>query len=94
MSRKYIEEGWKSFEAAAVPREAGPHQRYVQRGTFYAGAMWLFRTLTREISDGEEITADDDSVMESIDREIRVFMATVHESAERVRERERREGAK
>lgn len=89
--RRYIAEAWASFEARCMHPNAGEAQRREMRGAFYAGAMVLFSTMQNEVTDGDEITEGDMSMMEALDAELQAFG---QEARERARAERAKRGAK
>lgn len=71
--KRHLERGWKSFERKVIGEDAGDSEREWMRAAFYAGALVVFTTLERQVSEGEEITEGDMNLMESLDAELREF---------------------
>lgn len=70
---KILETAWREYEAKIVPASAGPVQRVETRQAFYAGAQSLFSGITKGLSDGDEATPEDLSMMDSLAAELRAF---------------------
>lgn len=66
--------GWTVFTEHVLPVHAGDVQRQEMRRAFYAGCLWLFETLTQQVSEGEEATDADLAMMDTIKRELDQFM--------------------
>ena len=83
-----LEQGWKGFERAAVPADASVVQRTSMRDSFYAGALIVFSTLTREVSGGDEVSPEDMFLMHDIDDERGAFQKELASRFEQSRRRE------
>ncbi len=82
-----LEQGWQSFARAAVPAAASDAQRSAMRDSYYAGALVAFSTLTREVSDGDDITPADMYLMVDIDAELGAFQKDLDARLEQMRRR-------
>jgi hypothetical protein len=68
-----IEAGWNSYRTEVVPPDAPEVQVRESRRAFYAGATWLFATLSVDLSPGAEPTEADIAVLSEIDKELHEF---------------------
>ncbi len=75
--RRRLEEAWKQFEARVVPDRAGLAQRAMMRGAFYGGAMMVLDLIGTEVSDGVDVTASDEALMQGLVAEIDAFLDEV-----------------
>lgn len=82
-SRRYIAEHWEVFERLCVPKLAPPEQRRDIRDAFYSGAYSIFRTLTSEVSNENDMTPDDERLMVCLNAEIEEHRAAMKARAER-----------
>jgi hypothetical protein len=82
-----IAEAWRSYDARVLPAVAGEVQRMETRKAFYAGAMVLFNILLHGVSDGDEMTEEDDALYDGLQRELSDFFdeATKHAAEARAR---------
>ena len=72
---KIIEAGWIGLRIAAIPKDAPEIQLNEMRQAFFAGAQHLFSAIMHILDPGEEPTDADMKRMESIDKELRIFIA-------------------
>jgi hypothetical protein len=83
---RHLERGWKGFERASLPEHASDAQRRAMRDAYYAGAMITFRTLTSEVSEGDEITPGDLYLMADVDAELSDFGRELDARCERAKQ--------
>jgi len=70
---KPIETAWKRFERMVVPADASAVQRSEMRKSFYAGAAIVFKVITQNVSEGEEVQESDLKLLDDIAREVDEF---------------------
>jgi len=74
---KLIELGWSGLRKLAIPSDAPQVQLDAMRNAFFAGAQHVFSVLMRITSSDEtpENDARDAAIFESVDAELREFIA-------------------
>lgn len=73
-----INDEWDSYRRQVIPATAPAVQLQESKRAFYAGAQTLFHALVKIMDpSSEEPTERDMRVMDSIDRELREFSASV-----------------
>lgn len=86
-NRSYIEETWKKFEAACIPSDTSPHQRHDIRRAYYVGAHDVFRTLVKQLREGDEPGSEDYAVLDDINDELNGFVEEMRVKVEALRRR-------
>lgn len=72
-----IEEAWQSLYTNIFPNGCPDAQRRDLRRCFYAGALSLRNILFSKMSGTEEVTAEDEALMESVSNELDTFSLAV-----------------
>ena len=75
---KTIKEKWESYLKDVMPESAGAIQLLETRRAFYAGAHALFTLMSENVSQGDDVTAQDEAFMETIPRELAEFVADIN----------------
>ena len=70
--KRLIHEQWTLFRKL-LPLDTGPDQIIDMRRAFYGGSSALFYVITHRLSDGQEATDDDISMMDDIAAEFVEF---------------------
>src|SRR3546814_11622905 len=68
---------WDTFREMVLAPDAPDIQLSEMRRAFFGGAAALFKVMMRKLDPGEEPTERDEAQMESIDQELRDFVAKV-----------------
>jgi hypothetical protein len=69
---------WEEFERAILaPANAGPTQVRETRRGFYAGAQVMLSLVLSQVSAGDEVTPEDEALMERIDAELKEFARAI-----------------
>lgn len=77
MSLGLLAAKWKKFRLLCIPPEAPAIQVIEMRRAFYAGAESLKRVMLDGVSDEEEMTNEDLTLMFSIEEELQQFATDV-----------------
>lgn len=77
MSLTIIADLFKDYQEKVIPQDASPIQVQECRRAFYAGAHGLFYSVLNLVSDSEEVTQEDEILMEEIERELNNFVTSV-----------------
>lgn len=77
MARKLVEMEWRQYAERVLPPDAPRVQMMETRRAYYAGAASLLNLIMRHASPGDEITAEDDRLMDDIQAELDGFLRDV-----------------
>ena len=78
MRQRRLEEAWVSFRAKVIPLNAPETQVRSMRMAFYAGATFMFSTMTTNVSDGPEPQeADNIQMLDDLDAELREWQMSL-----------------
>lgn len=77
MSAKPIERAFASYRRMVMSAGAGPVQVKETRQAFFAGAAVLMQAVMQNLSDGQDVTADDMAMMAAIQAELDAFGLTL-----------------
>lgn len=68
---------FEDYRKKVIPQDASPIQIQECKRAFYAGAHGLFYSIINLMSDEEELTQEDELVMESVAKELDTFADSV-----------------
>lgn len=67
--KRRVGELWDSFERRVLPRNCSEVQRTETRRAFYAGAFGVLDELGAALSQGDELTAEDEQMLQDMAQE-------------------------
>lgn len=73
--RTIIADAWEDYRTKVVPPDAGPGQIRDLRNAFYGGALSVVSGMLALLQPGSEPTADDLTIADDVDAELRAHMA-------------------
>lgn len=73
MSDGHIEKAWAGYVSMVYPHGMTSDQYQHLHQAFFAGATVLFTILQHGVSDGDDVTAADEALMESVNYELTAF---------------------
>lgn len=73
MNRRIIAQEWKRYRDQVVPKNALRVQHVEMERAFHAGALSLLSTVMKILAPDEEVTADDEILMNDVYEELEEF---------------------
>lgn len=77
MREKIVERLWEDYRFGVVPHDASSIQVNECRRAFYAGVQSILSEMARAMSQGDDVTEDDMSFVNSVNSELSVFLNDV-----------------
>lgn len=73
MTSKIIEQAWEGFRAAVLASDLSQPQLEHCRVIFYGGATAMFSALFGGLSEGDDVTPEDEQAIAALHEELEVF---------------------